>query len=106
MIDMDLYFQLIEWESIFEVIHYRGRVAFENGILFIIHTNEQGHNKPHLHVQYQDKEAVIEIPTGIVLRGNLRRDKEKQACEWVRQKSEFFQQHWNELTNGITFPIR
>ena len=104
--DMSLYFQFIEWENIFEVIHYRGRVAFENSITYVIHTNEQGHNKPHLHAQYQDKEIIVEIPTGSILAGNLSGKKAKMASEWVVANSDFLSQKWNDLTNGIKIPVR
>lgn len=104
--DMSLYFQFIEWESIFEVLHYRGRVGFENCITYVIHTNEQGHNKPHLHAQYQDKEIVLEIPTGAVLAGNLPGKKAKAASEWVIANGDLLSQKWNTLTNGIKIPVR
>lgn len=104
--DMSLYFQFIKWESIFDVIHYRGRVAFENSITYVIHTNEQGHNKPHLHAQYQDREIVVEIPTGSILAGNLSGKKAKMASEWVVANADILSQKWNDLTNGIKIPVR
>lgn len=55
--------EMREWLSIFDFIFRRGVVGEENGIRFIIHTAERGHNLPHLHAKYQGKEAVIEAPT-------------------------------------------
>lgn len=102
---MSLYFQFKDWESIFEVIHCRRRVGFENGIYFIIHPNEQGHKKPHLHAQYQDKQIVLEIPTGFVLAGNLPGKKAKKASEWVVENEDFLIQEWNKLTNGVMITV-
>lgn len=78
---------------------------FENSISYVIHTNEQGHNKPHLHAQYQDKEVVLEIPTGNILVGNLSGNKMKQASAWVISNADFISQRWNELSNGIKIPV-
>lgn len=57
-----LYFQtpeMREWQRIFDYVSKRGRVGEDNGIKFIIHTAENGHNKPHLHAQYQKKKASL-----------------------------------------------
>ena len=104
--DTELYLQFREWEGIFEALHYRGRIAFDNSIVYVIHTNEQGHNKPHLHAQYQDKEIVLEIPTGNVLGGNLARNKAKWASKWVQSHADYITTKWNELSNGIKLPVR
>lgn len=104
--DPEMYFRLMEWETILEVIHIRGRVAFDNSIDYVIHTNEQGHNKPHMHAKYREKEIVIEIGTGIVLEGRLSPQRAQQASKWVLSHKDFLTQKWNELTNGIKIPVR
>lgn len=106
-IDMDLYFEFYDWEMIFNVIHYRGRVGFENGITYIIHTNETGkHNKPHLHAKYQNDEVVIELKTGKVLAGTLSPTQNRAASEWVKRNDALVRDRWNELTKGIRIRIR
>ena len=40
-------------------------------IVRMYYFDNQQHNSPHIHVVYQEDEAVIEIPTGTVLQGKL-----------------------------------
>ena len=75
---------LMQWRIILDVICYRGRIGFDNGITFVIHPKEQGHNKAHLHAKYNNSEVVIEIPTGIIITGNLPKDKNKLANIYAR----------------------
>lgn len=103
--DFELYIAFREWEQIFEVIHYRGQVGFDNSIKYTIHTNEQGHNQPHLHAKYQDKEIVISIGTCLGIAGNIHPKKNKQACDWVSNNQELLKDKWNELTNGIKIDV-
>ena len=104
--DPELYFQFYEWESILEVIHYRGRIAFDNSIEYIIHTNEQGHNKPHLHARYRDREVVIDLIDGTILAGKISGNQAKKASSWVQTHKDYVNQKWNELSNGIKIPVR
>ena len=105
-IDIDFYFEFHEWEQVFNVIHYRGRVGFENGITYIIHTNESGkHNLPHLHAKYQNDEVVIELKTGKILTGSLNKTQLKRASDWVVKNDELVCKRWNELTKGIRVEI-
>lgn len=94
-----------EWNLVFHPMHYRGQIAFENNIKFVIHTRENGHNKPHLHAQYQDKEVVVEIPTGKILKGNIEKKHQKYASEWVINHEDFLKEKWNELTQGCFVPV-
>ena len=73
----------MEWEQIFETLYYRSQVGFDNSIEYIIHSNEQGHNKAHLHARYQQREIVLEILSGIIITGNLPMPRAKQASLWV-----------------------
>ena len=95
--------EMREWESVFDCISKRGRVGEESGIRFIIHTAENGHNKPHLHAQYQQKEVVLEIPSGKVITGNIDSRKIKLASKWVVANKTFLKQKWNELSHGVYY---
>ncbi len=103
--DLKLYLDFHEWEQIFEVIYYRGRIGFENSIKYVIHSNEQGHNRPHLHAQYQNKEVSIDITTGKIIAGNLPSQKKKLACQWVLNHQDLIRNKWNELSNGIEIDV-
>lgn len=98
--------EMLPWIRIFGVIEYRGLVSKRNDLSFIIHTKEKGHNSPHVHVQYQDREVVIEITTGNILAGNIPSKKHKEASNWVIKHQEFFKKHWNGLVSeGVRFSL-
>ena len=95
--------EMQEWAIIFDVVFQRALVGKDNGISFVIHTAERGHNLPHLHANYQGKEAVIEIPSGRTIKGNLEPKKMKQASKWVREHEDFLKCKWNEFSQGICY---
>jgi shikimate kinase len=41
------------------------------------------HHVPHIHVKYQEQEAVISIPQGELLEGELKPNKMKLLQAWV-----------------------
>lgn len=88
------------WFSIFGYLYQRGAVGSSNGIRFVIHPKESGHNIAHLHAQYQGKEVVIGIPNGEIIAGNLPRSQMKKASEWVRNNQEYLTEQWDTLTGG------
>lgn len=95
-----------EWIEVFDPIIARGKVGFDNGIHFIIHTAENGHSKPHLHARYKDKEVSLEIPSGKILAGNLPANKQSIASQWVIDNQEYLKLKWNELTtDGVRFEL-
>lgn len=102
----EYYSELIIWDSIFDVIHTRGRVGFESSITYIIHTNEVGpHHTPHLHARYNQKEIVISLVDFQVLAGNLPGNKSTQACQWVKEHQDFLMKHWIDFTLGVKTPV-
>jgi len=46
-------------------------------IVSMYYFDKRRHHLPHIHVRYQDREAVIAIPGGEVLEGQLPRNKLK-----------------------------
>ena len=52
------------------------------------------HKKPHIHVEYQDHEAVISIPEGNVLRGSLPQAKLKLVAAWIEIHREELLADW------------
>ena len=61
--------------------------------------NEQ-HNLPHIHVHYQSESAVIEIPTGRVLEGELPGKKMKLVDAWIEIHQEDLMADWQLALNG------
>ena len=41
------------------------------------------HNLPHIHVKYQDNEAVISIPEGNLIEGKIPSNKRKLVEAWI-----------------------
>lgn len=62
--------------------------------------DNQQHNTPHIHVVYQDSEAVIEIPTGTVLAGNLPNAKLKLVVAWIEIHQDELMADWQLALNG------
>ena len=62
--------------------------------------DNQQHHTPHIHVVYQDEEAVIEIPTGEVLEGSLPKAKLKLVSAWIEIHQEELMADWQLALNG------
>ena len=45
--------------------------CFYGLIIRMYYFDNQQHNKPHIHVHFQDHSAIIEIPTGTILEGEF-----------------------------------
>src|SRR5574344_530675 len=73
------------------------KVAKEKGILFEIRSKENGHNIPHCHATYQDKEVSISLIDCSILAGNLDKHNEKYAIDFVQKNLSLFQQHWDKF---------
>lgn len=69
-------------------------------IIRMYYFDNQQHKTPHIHVQYQDDEAVFEIPTGFVLAGNLPQGKTKLVEAWIEIHQEDLMADWELAING------
>lgn len=49
--------------------------------MYYIDTKE--HKKPHIHVKYQESEAIIFIPEGELARGSLPPNRLKLVLAWI-----------------------
>lgn len=52
-------------------------------IISMYYLDNKKHNIPHIHVKYQEEEAVISILDGIVLEGDLKTNKMKLVQAWM-----------------------
>ena len=62
--------------------------------------DNQQHNTPHIHVIYQDNEAVIEIPSGNLLAGQLPPAKMKLVIAWIEIHQDELMADWQLALNG------
>ncbi len=62
--------------------------------------DNQQHQMPHIYVCYQDAEAVLEIPTGMLLEGSLPKSKMKLIEAWIEIHSDELMADWQLALNG------
>ena len=55
---------------------------------------------PHIHVKYQDQEAVIAIPEGEVLEGALKANKLRLVQAWIEIHREELMADWELASQG------
>lgn len=58
------------------------------------------HHRPHIHVRYQDQEAVISIPEGELLEGTLKSTKMKLLLAWIELHQEELLADWALAVEG------
>ena len=62
--------------------------------------DDQRHSYPHIHVYYQDFSAVIKIPEGELLEGELPQAKLKLIKAWVELRKEELLADWSLALQG------
>ncbi|HMZ21322.1 MAG TPA: DUF4160 domain-containing protein [Blastocatellia bacterium] len=64
------------------------------------------HHRPHVHVKYQDQEAVFGIPDGDLIDGELRSRQVKLAQAWIEIHRDELMADWTLASDGQPlFPI-
>ena len=58
------------------------------------------HKLPHIHVKFQDEEAVISIPDGTLLEGTLPSAKFKLVAAWIEIHRDELVADWELAING------
>ncbi len=58
------------------------------------------HHLPHIHVKYQDNEAVFSVPEGKLLEGFLPKNKEKLVVAWIEIHKEDLIADWRLACEG------
>ena len=62
--------------------------------------NNRQHKLPHIHVKYQDQEAIFSIPDGELIGGELRSNKSKLVEAWIEIHKEELMADWELAVNG------
>ena len=68
------------------------------GIVIYMYTRE--HGVPHFHARYGDDEVVVDIATGTVLGGSLRRRQLQMVEEWTALHRAELLDAWNRASSG------
>ncbi|MEI7525228.1 MAG: DUF4160 domain-containing protein [Mariniphaga sp.] len=71
-------------------------------IISMYYMDNKQHNLPHIHVKYQDEEAVISILDGLLLDGTLKINKMKLVLAWIEIHNEELIADWELATRGET----
>ena len=69
-------------------------------IVSLYFMDNQRHKRPHIHVKYQEHEAVVAIPDGELLEGDLPRGKIKLVLAWVEIHREELMADWQLAVSG------
>ena len=62
--------------------------------------DNQQHSLPHIHVHYQDHNAIIEIPGGTIIEGKLPKAKQKLVDAWIEIHRDELVADWELAING------
>lgn len=78
----------------------------EDGIRYYMNSNEQGHNEPHLHVDYRhERRGTFSIITGEMLAGNLYKKTQRSVKKRILNNQGYLVDFWNMHTNGLTVDL-
>jgi hypothetical protein len=69
-------------------------------IVSMYFADNQQHKRPHIHVRYQDDEAVIGIPDGDVLEGGMPRPKMRMVEAWIEIHRDELMADWELAVQG------
>lgn len=74
-------------------------------IVSLYFQDSRRHHRPHIHVRYQDDEAVLGIPEGDLLEGALPPSKMKLVSAWIEIHKDELMADW-QLAVGGQQPFR
>ena len=75
-------------------------------VIMMFFIDNKKHKKPHIHVRYQNQEAVLSIPEGDVLEGTIKSNKLKLIQAWIEIHKEDLMADWEIAVKGeLPFPI-
>ncbi len=69
-------------------------------IVSMYYLDTRQHNLPHIHVKYQDEEAVISIIDGELLGGTLKINKMKLVQAWIEIHKDELIADWDLAVKG------
>jgi len=74
--------------------------AFYGLIVYLYYKDNKKHRKPHIHVWYQDNEAVLSVPEGEILEGFIPPNKMKLVLAWIEIHKEELLADWKLAAEG------
>ena len=70
-------------------------------IISMFYGDNRQHKLPHIHVKYQDFEAVFSIPDGELMTGDLPKKKIRLVQAWIVMHEEDLMANWELATNEM-----
>ena len=75
-------------------------------IISMYYFDTRQHNLPHIHVRYQEQEAVFSILDGEVFEGQLKINKQKLVQAWIEIHQDELMADWQLASQGqVVFAI-
>ena len=65
----------------------------------IIRMYHADHSPPHFHVQYGEKDIIVEISSGKILKGNISPRLKRLIEEWRKLYKSELQKAWDDIQN-------
>ena len=69
-------------------------------IVMMYFMDDNRHKKPHIHIQYQDFEAVLALPQGDLLQGDFPSNKMKLVQAWMEIHKDELLADWDLAVQG------
>jgi hypothetical protein len=69
-------------------------------IVRLFYFDNKRHNKPHIHIEYQDEAAVVEIESGLMIAGNFPTKKLKLVQAWIEIHKDELMADWKLAVEG------
>ena len=69
-------------------------------IIYLYFYDNKKHNIPHIHVEYQGKEAIISIMDGSIIEGEMPSKKMKLVQAWIEIHQEELLADWSLAVKG------
>tara|TARA_R110001592_G_C13102624_1_gene744319 strand:- start:453 stop:722 length:270 start_codon:yes stop_codon:yes gene_type:complete len=74
---------------------------FYGVVVYMFFYDNQKHNLPHIHVEFAEYSAVIDIEEGNLLDGNLPKNKMKLVQAWLEIHREEVLADWSLAVRGL-----
>ena len=75
---------------------------FQGLIIYMFYLDNKQHKLPHIHVKYNEFDAVYSIPEGFLLEGDIPQNKEKLVLAWIELRKEDLMADWQLAVSGQT----
>lgn len=66
----------------------------------MFYLDDKTHHKPHIHVEFGEEKAVVEIPGGEILAGDFPKGKMKLVMAWVEIHKDELMANWRLAVDG------